>query len=146
MMRKCIVLFAILLLLPIIGLSAQQTGSYTIFQTEVGMSMQPVTGAAPSGYLGLNYRFSPGFSVGVISFNSYALIAGYVALKYDVIPQLRFVGGIGWDGDALLGFELIPIRQALGSGTLEFKLLFDGAINQNLAQTYFGGFVLAYGL
>jgi hypothetical protein len=148
MMKKCLVLFAVLLVLPLAGLNAQQAGSYTVFQTELGVSILPVTGGSPTGYIGFNYRLGPNFSVGIVSFNSFSLNTSFAALKYDVVPQLRLVGGVGIGGIGLLGFELIPLRQTLGSGgTLELKLLFDGIINIPFSSSgLMGGFVLALGI
>jgi hypothetical protein len=158
MMRKCIVLFAILLLLPVIGLSAQQAGSYTIFQTELGMILDPVGGTGVFNYVGFQYRFNPSLSAGILGFDlnlAGTAITAFLTLKYDVIPQLRLVCGVGHipvlplapGVNVLLGFELIPIRQTLGSGSLEVKLIFNSAIpSDTFDPVYRGGFVLAYGL
>jgi hypothetical protein len=124
-MKKIFIVLAVLMLLPLSGLFAQAANaqSYQILSFDIGYAPNykiDTRAYATTTYFGLNVRLAESFTVG------YAAIGAgnnFLKLKYDVLPQLRAVVGVGGlAASADLGVEIVPFRNKVSGLSTEFKI------------------------
>jgi hypothetical protein len=125
MKKKIVVLLLALMILPLMGLAAQDASSFTILSFDIGYAPGYDLDADETltdSYFALNVRVADPLSVGfaIIGTTPTTLLK----VKYDILPKARAVVSFG-NGIVGLGFEAVPfIRKTSGLST-EFKLVLD---------------------
>jgi hypothetical protein len=140
-MKKKIAVVLAILILPVAGLVAQESGSYSILSFDIGYAPLYDFGASGSdpayqtpAAFGLNIRITDQLSAGFFTYQTGSSGSGGTSLlkiKYDIIPQARASLSFGYDSAASgsevigLGVEGIPFQRKTGSLATDFKLGID---------------------
>jgi len=139
MRKKYIAIFLAMLVLPLIGMHAQEN-AFSILSFDIGYGMAywmnpdatPTTAITGATNFGVNVRVANPLIIGVGYENFGAGNSSMLNIKYDIIRMIRAmlsfgVGNVHTFGTnellTGLGFEVVPFRRQVSSLFTEFKMI-----------------------
>ena len=156
-MKKTFIILAVLIILPLASIAAQDTFTLVSFDIGYGPSVTLVGSQdfTIAQSFGLNVRVTGPLTVGVLyRTNNYYLTGGTPAwqtgnmlrLKFDLTPVVRFGFGYGTNNHIALGLEIVPFRRQLSGLFTEFKLVTDYVFTSSSLEEGALIFALTFGI